>query len=478
MRMPVLVLVVSMSMAFAQTDQAGGAGQAAASVSSGEVLQRVDQLRALGVEGAAAGGVTRSVSLRGVVTFSHTARQTFYLQDATGGILVSLADERMAIPAPGDDVAVAGTSASVGNAVTVRANHITKLGSVEFPAARPLTFEDAMAGRADDQWVEIEGVLTKTDLLDGWLRLEVERPEGAFSVSIPANQRTLIPTRARIRIQGVCATWRVAGSDRVGGFFLFTPSLGEVRTVQQASSPAGTLSTVAEVLGLRRESASAGRRVYLRGVVTFAHPQQRFFYLKDHSRGVQVWLKDDTLALPRVGRVVEVEGLTAPGAISPGVEATRVVEGDARALPVATVISLEQALTGTEDGQWVEMRGHLRQIETTAEWLRLTLTAAAGDFSVSIPFTTKADLKAGAFLRVRGVCVPWLNDKAQVGGVFVYTPSLKQIDVAEPPPDDPFRVQEESIGNLQNYRTETLEQARVLVRGTVLHHVPGRYLVV
>ncbi|MGC4071559.1 MAG: response regulator [Nibricoccus sp.] len=362
--------------------------------------------------------------------------------------------------------------------MSVRANQITKHGVVEFPHARSIAYNEAMTGVHEDQWVEIEGTLTKTDLLDGWLRLEIERPEGPFSVSIPANQRTLIPMRALVRIRGVCSTWRVAGSERIGGFFLFTPSLGEVRTVQQASSPAGTLSTVAEVLALRRENASIGRRVYLRGVVTFAHPQQRVFYLNDHSRGVLVWIKDGAVPLPRVGRVVEVQGVTTLGAISPSVEATEIVTGDARALPVARVISLEQALTGSEDGQWVEMRGHLRQVEATAEWLRLTLTAAAGDFSVSIPFTTTTDLKAGAFLRVRGVCVPWLNEKTQVGGVFVYAPSLKQIDVTEPPPDDPFRAQEESIGNLRNYRTETLEQAKILVRGTVLYHVPGRYLVV
>ena len=127
-----------------------------------------------------------------------------------------------------------------------------------------LAYEDAMTGAAEDQWVEIEGVLSKMDLFDGWLRLEVERPEGPFTVSIPANQRTLIPARARIRIRGVCATWRVTESDRVGGFFLFTPSLGEVRTVQQAASPAGTLSSVEDVLGLRRTQMR--RNVLLCGI--------------------------------------------------------------------------------------------------------------------------------------------------------------------------------------------------------------------
>jgi len=42
---------------------------------------------------------------------------------------------------------------------------------------------------------------------------------------------------------------------------------------------------------------------------------------------------------------------------------------------------LEQALTGSEDNQWWKCRGHLRQVESVGEWLRLTLTSTVGDLA-------------------------------------------------------------------------------------------------
>ena len=473
-----MLALASACLSLAQAAESSDATLAVAEVAPVAALERAAEIRVLPSHGTTPDGDSHEVRLEGVVTFAHPTRQTFYLEDTTGGVLVALADERLEIPAAGERVALTGTTAPGTRTASVRANRITKLGTTELPRARATSFAEAMSGAHEDQWIEMEGSLQKVDILDGWVRLSIEAFGGGFSVSIPGRQRPSIALESDVRVRGVCSTWRGAGTAQIGGFFLFSPSLSEVRTVRHVSLPGDTLTTVTAVLGLRRDDAAAGRPVSLHGVVTFAHSDQRIFYLNGPTRGVLVWLGDGTLPLPEVGQTAEVRGVTSAGTISPSVEARQISPGEAAALPDAHAISLEQALSGTMDGQWVEMRGHLRQVEVSGAWLRLSLTAAAGDFSVSIPSSATPDLKAGAFLRVRGICVPWLNTKSQIGGVFLYTPGLNEVDVSEPPPEDPFQAPEEAISNLQHYRTETLEQARILVRGSVLHHAPGHYLVI
>ncbi len=124
------------------------------------------------------------------------------------------------------------------------------------------------------------------------------------------------------------------------------------------------------------------------------------------------------------------------------------------------------------------MRGYLRQIDALGGWLRLFLTTATGEINVSIPQASATETQIGSFLVVRGVCQSWTTERHRIGGFFLYTPSTAQLTVAEPPPADPFAVPEESIANLALYRPETLEMQQVRLSGTVLHHLPGHYVVV
>jgi PAS domain S-box-containing protein len=458
-----------------------------APVVEAEVLRTAQEVRQLKT---APEGPTRQVSLKGVVTFAHAERQTFYLNDSTGGIAVSLADERLILPLAGDYVSITGTAPPGLRIPTVRANAIVVEQKVVLPPAQEITFEEASSGQEDAQWVEIHGQLRQMEVLDGWVRLSLVTPAGDFSVSIPSAERPLATVGAFLRVRGVCSTWMVARTQKIGGFFLFTPSLANIEVLNGPTTDTPTLTQVNRVQRLRAEEAKSGRPVVLRGVVTFAHPDQRIFYLNDPTGGVLVWIDETTVSLPAtnpadpaaslpaVGSSVTVRGHTSAGVFSASVHADEIETRGSRPLPVPRTISLEQALTGSEDGQWVEMRGHLRQIDVFGNWLRLTLTATVGDFLVSIPRAAATDVKVGSFLRVRGVCQPWLNEKSRIGGVFLYTPSLNNIEVAEAALADPFAAPQETINNLQQYRTQTLQQQQVMISGTVLHQVPGRYVVV
>ncbi|MFT3782490.1 MAG: response regulator [Nibricoccus sp.] len=451
------------------------------------VLVTAADVRAL--RAAPATPITSPVTLKGVVTFVHAERQTFYLTDSTGSVAVSLADERLALPLVGDLVSLTGTALPGSRVPVVRANSIIVERKVVLPDAEEISYDDALSGNEEAQWVEIQGQLRQVDVLDGWVRLAIVTPSGEFSVSTPSPERPLATLGATLRVRGICSAWMVGRTQKIGGFFLFSPSLSNIEVVKTSTSDTPVLSQVNQVQRLRAEEAKSGRAVQLRGVVTFTHPDQRIFYINDATGGILVWIDDTTSSLvagktpesatlPSVGSFVTVRGHTTSGVFSASVHADEIETRGSRPLPAPRAISLEQALTGSEDGQWVEMRGHLRQIDVFGSWLRLTLTATVGDFLVSIPRAAGTNFKIGSFLRVRGVCQPWLNEKSRVGGVFLYTPSLNDVEVAEAALSDPFAAPEEAISNLQQYRTQTLQQQQVMVRGVVLHYVSGRYVVV
>ena len=416
--------------------------------------------------------------MQGVVTFVHAPSQTIFLSDATGSILVTRADQRLPLPAPGESVTVAGTTAPGTRFPTVQAGAIQVAEKVGLPLAREITFEQAMSGAEEAQWVKVNGQLRQIETLDGWLRLVLETPQGNFSVSIPTLERPSLVVGDMLQVRGVCSVWLVTATMKIGGFFLYAPTLAEVQVMAGGAASPGVLTEVKQVRNLRADEAKSGRAVQLHGVVTFAHAGQRIFYLNDNTDGVIVWLADKTLPLPAVGSLVSVRGHTNAGVFSATVQGDLIQSGAAQALPAPRPVSLEQALTGTEDSQWVEMRGHLRQVETGSNWLRLKLTSAVGEFTVSIPDATSTEAKVGSFLLVRGVCQTWQDDKNRIGGVFLYTPSLNQIEVINAPPTDPFAAPEEKISNLGLYRMQTLQWEQLRISGIVLHHEPGHYVVV
>ena len=328
-------------------------------------------------------GLAKPVRLQGVVTFVHTPSQTIFLSDATGGILVTRSDQRLPLPAAGESVMIAGTTAPGTRFPTVQAAAIQVAEKVGLPPAREITFEQALSGTEDAQWVKINGQLRQIETLEGWLRLVLETPQGDFSVSIPTLERPAFVVGDLLQVRGVCSVWLVTASLRIGGFFLYAPTLAEVQVMAGSTASPGVLTSVKQVRNLRTDEAKGGRAVQLHGVVTFAHADQRIFYLNDNTGGLIVWLPDHTLPLPAVGTLVSVRGHTNAGVFSATVQCDLMQTGAAQPLPTPRPVSLEQALTGSEDSQWVEMRGHLRQVETGSNWLRLKLTSAVGEFTVS-----------------------------------------------------------------------------------------------
>ncbi|MFZ5494744.1 MAG: ATP-binding protein [Verrucomicrobiota bacterium] len=247
--------------------------------------------------------------------------------------------------------------------------------------------------------------------------------------------------------------------------------------VSAYTAPAGRpIGLAAEVHSLSAEEAAAGRPVKLTGVVTWSHPGAPFFFIADSSGGVQVMRGEAESMVRSPGRNVEVEGVTAMGGFAPVVVARRFDRISDSVLPLARQVSVEHALSGVEEAQWVEMRGYLRRVHREGAWNRLELATATSDFSAVLPATEDVSAMIGSIVGLHGVCAAQVDAGRKLTGVTLWVPGIAYVQVEEAAPADPFTVRLRPLASLGQFETVQSFNRRVRVAGVVLHHDRGRSL--
>ena len=170
----------------------------------------------------------------------------------------------------------------------------------------------------------------------------------------------------------------------------------------------------------------------LHAVVTWSHPRVPFAYVQDASDGICVmnpqWDVRDTA---KPGTIVAVEGLATEGEFVPAVTNAVLRRVGWWNLEPGHLVSLEQALTGLEDGRWVAMRGFVRQLTRTNGLARFDLGSSSGEFQVWALDSRTFDPLKGAIIRVQGVCAALSNARQQLTGIQIWTPDLRYVRVEE-----------------------------------------------
>ena len=236
------------------------------------------------------------------------------------------------------------------------------------------------------------------------------------------------------------------------------------------------IALAAEVHSLAAGDAAAGRPVKLTGVVTWSHPEAPFFFIADSSGGICILRGESGSMLRSPGRNVQVEGVTAMGEFAPVVVAKRFERVSDAVLPLARQISVEHAISGAEEAQWVEMRGYLRRVHREGLWLRLELATGTSDFHAVLPATEDVSGMIGSIVRLHGVCVAESDAARKLTGISLWVPGIAYVQVEEPAPADPFTVARRPVGSLGQFESVQSFNRRVRVQGVVLHHAPGRTL--
>lgn len=238
------------------------------------------------------------------------------------------------------------------------------------------------------------------------------------------------------------------------------------------------LTNAADVLSLTPDLAKKKIPVLVRGVVTAAEPTWGGqFFVEDATSGVFVENRSD--AHPDPGDLVEVQGFSQPGAFAPIIsKPTWTVLGTAP-LPKAKHVSLEQLVSGLEDGQRVEISGLVRAVTPGKAALDVEVTSGGNRihvFAKHSPDLDKADL-VGARVRVRGTVAASFNATLrQLVYVVMFVPVASDFVVEQTEASNPFERPVIPLNSVAQYRRDVLPGQRIHVRGVVTLQRPGQDL--
>ena len=260
---------------------------------------------------------------------------------------------------------------------------------------------------------------------------------------------------------------------------LYRPAPPQSKAAASIAPP--QLRLTEQVRELTREEAGRGVPVQLRASVLWSHPGIPFAYVQDGSGGIRVLNpKWDAPETSKPGTIVLLEGTTSKGDFVPAItnaELRRVGWWNLYAEP-AQLVHLEQAMTGMDEGCWVEMRGYVRHVTATNGLRRIELTTTSGEFEAWVASSRGLKSLEGSIVRVLGVCTASANPRHQLTGIQIWIPESRFILVEEPESADLFSAPLRPLDSLRRFSTESGLHRRIRTSGTVILHEPGRYLYV
>jgi signal transduction histidine kinase len=239
--------------------------------------------------------------------------------------------------------------------------------------------------------------------------------------------------------------------------------------IARAQSTNALLTNAVDIISLSAEEAARSRKVSVTGIVTAADPALlgRFF-VQDATGGVFVDNFNGRRMEP--GAVVEVTGITHPGAYAPIITAPKVRQIGTAPLPAAKPVAVEGLMSGAEDSQRIEISGVVR--EARVEGARLTADLVSGGyrFRAYAPATAGLDPAAlvAAQVLVRGTAAEAHNRSLrQLVAVELYVPRAEDFIIQKREAVNPLDEPVVPLHTLAQYRRGNSLNHRVHVRGVV-----------
>ena len=375
------------------------------------------------------------VHIQPVVTYFDPVAHNLFLNDATGGIWMEW-NPGLPKPAVGDLLDFSART-SFSFAPDVAGAHWTIIGRAPVPHPRPVSFDDMMSTSEDSQWVEVEGTIRQAEYLhrspiEKVLWMELAMTGDDIDIEIPWDGSP-IPAGlidSIVKIRGICGA-EFNPKQQMVGVTLYVPNLNQISIVEAAPpetltgppTPIGSLQR----FGYRKPEQ---HRIKLVGAVTAVLPDHGF-YIKDDSGSIYVQTRQSMNLSP--GDLVEALGFA-------GVSEAHVRLEDAyfRRLqagsPVAPEpITLEQAMTGRYDSDFVSLEGRVAGRSSSAHEQRLEIRSGASLFQVVYATPTSSNLlpPEGTRVHVQGICIAEIDDMGQVTNFRLSLGSPADVQVLE-----------------------------------------------
>ena len=377
-----------------------------------------------------------------------------------------------------------------------RVVRMTGLYSSRFDPTRTTTTVEFWLGRQDG--LEIVGALedlpafkqpvTPIDQLYGAPPSSTVRVRGVVERHKIGASMTLRDTTGQVEVRSIQqeraplgsvveAVGKIAFSNGqvsvVDALYRAAPAAALVSPVPSTSSSDTALATVDEVRALGAEQAAQARPVALRGMVTWSLPESDFFFLQDFTGGIRVYYDRTKTGDVRYGKYFAVKGVTRAERVVPSIEMRDYTDLGSMSHPTPPTITLEQAMTGSEDGKWVELRGFVRDIVSEGDWRWIHVATPAGYFTGHLQNPVNFVANPGSLIRMHGVCETNFDATGRVSGITLRVPFLHDITIEEDAPADYYDLPRHSLGDLERI-SASQEMQRVRITGMVQYAIPGQ----
>ncbi|MBL9213083.1 MAG: hypothetical protein JNL92_21655 [Opitutaceae bacterium] len=300
----------------------------------------------------------RPVQIEGVVTGT-MPNGAFRLHDGNLGIYVSRSEAGQKLT-PGDRVRVAGTLRPGGFSPWILPHVLTPLGRGVFPDPQPASYSLLASGVADNQWLEIEGVVRAVDVSTArdFVILDLGMSGGNLRVLVNYSAHPEFSTLvdAEVRMRGLAAV-NVNKHGHVVEPTFRVPSFTEITVIRPA--PAGAFdSPRVPVAGMMRPIPGVWQRhrVRIGGVVT-RRISETMFFLRDGQLGLKVETKQPVAVRP--GDVIETAGFPTMEEGLAVLQHAEVRQTGAQATPAPARPTLASLLEGTHNSDLVSLQARL-----------------------------------------------------------------------------------------------------------------------
>src|SRR5438552_8217418 len=241
--------------------------------------------------------------------------------------------------------------------------------------------------------------------------------------------------------------------------------------------PLSLLRTAEQIHLLTREEAARGHHAVIRGVVTCLLPEARAVVLQDSTRGIYVDGLSPALGpTPRLGELLEIDGITQPGYFAPCVHGQRITRLGEGPLPQPIHPAWDQLINGSLDTQYVEIQGLVTAVHTNG----ITLLTHGGKMRVALSGISDDAIShwEDALVRFRGcLFADWDGDTHQVkvGDIRLIAPA---VTIEEPAPPDLFAISSKRAWDLLLFDPQASALRRVKVSGQILEEHAGEYYLI
>lgn len=246
------------------------------------------------------------------------------------------------------------------------------------------------------------------------------------------------------------------------------------------------LTRIEEVRDLTAEQAQLGLPVHVRGTVTWktawgvtiqAGDAGTWLHMNE-ARARKVWQGDPkVLQRAKPGDILEVDGITLPGAFAPGImpAAIRLVgQGPA---PVPRPVTPGRFFSGADDGMLVEVKGVIQGVRAgDGSWI-FRLNTDPGIVTVEFPVRSlrAPENLTDAEVRVIGVATTRFNTRGEMTMPRIFS-SRPEDMIVEKPASPPSEAPLLPLNRILAYHRLPFGPHRVRVAGIVTFALPGQFL--